>query len=450
MKTVPLQCRKIQVSLDVPADADVFLLPKATVLTDASVAIDQALKSPIASATLDELACGCKSACVVVSDSTRPIPYKGPDGILTPIIAILKNSGVVDIYIIIACGTHRAMEQAEIIDMLGVIVLEDGITVINHVATDKAMLRRIGKTDRNDDVIVNSHYLDADLKILTGLVEPHFMAGFSGGRKSVCPGICGREVTYGFHSASILNEPQSASMNLDANSCHEESLRIARMAGVDFIVNVTVDSGNHLTGVFCGDLEAAHLAAVEHIRKFSQIDLNSPYDLVITQAGDVGRNHYQCAKAAVAASRALKPGGDIIVVGDLIDSEMIGGENYKLMLKLFAELGHEAFMQRILSCDWTLVPDQWQVQMWAKAYEKMGPDGQLFICAGQLENCNSDLLCGVNVSSRTKRFPDENPAAYITRMTQQVIDEHLRKSPGSRVLVLPDGPFAVPVLASCK
>lgn len=433
-----------------PEGADVLTLPKACQLPEPSVAIKQALKSPIASASLDELACGCESACVVVSDNTRPVPYKGPNGILTPIIETLKNSGVNNISVIIACGTHRSMEQAEIIDMLGEIVLEDGITVINHVATDKSMLRRIGQTERNQDVIVNSHYLDADLKILTGLVEPHFMAGFSGGRKAVCPGICGQEVTYGFHSASILSESKSVSLTLDGNSCHQESLRIARMAGVDFIVNVTIDSGKNLTGVFCGELENAHLAAVEHISKFSAIDLESSYDIVITQAGDVGVNHYQCAKAAVEASRAVKPGGNIILLADMTDNEITGGSNYRQMLKLFAELGCKGFLEKILSPDWIFVPEQWQAQMWAKVFEKLGPDGQVFVCAGQLECCDSSLLCGVTVSSHIKSFPDEGIEAYTTRMAQQTIDEQLRKSPNSRVLVLPDGPFAVPVLASCK
>ena len=244
------------------------------------MAIQKSLNCSIASASLSELAKNCKTAAVVVSDNTRPVPYKGPDGILPPILKTLKQGGIKEVKIIVACGTHRPLEETELRDILGDSAFQDDIGVINHIATDKSTLRSIGSTDRSGKVSVNRHYLDAELKILTGLVETHFMAGFSGGRKAICPGICAQDVTYGLHSASVLTDQNSTSLILDGNPCHEESLRIAKMAGVDFIINVTIDSKKQLTGVFCGDLEKTHQVAVDHLRKNAAIELSRPYDIV--------------------------------------------------------------------------------------------------------------------------------------------------------------------------
>jgi nickel-dependent lactate racemase len=446
MKTVFLQFGSQQIQFKVPDSTDILSAPKAKPLSDPGTAIQQSLNCPIASASLSELANKCKSAAVVVSDNTRPVPYKGPDGILPPILKTLKQGGIKDIKIIVACGTHRPVEETKLRDILGDSAFQDGIRVINHIATDKSVLRSIGSTDRSSEVSVNRYYLDADLKIVTGLVEPHFVAGFSGGRKAICPGICGEKVTYGFHSANILNDPDSTSLILDGNPCHEESLSIAKMAGVDFIVNVTIDSKKRITGIFSGELEKAHLAAVDHLRTYAAIELSKPYDMVITQAGDVGINHYQCAKVAVEASRAVKEAGCIVLCGNLTDSDPVGGKNYKQMLELLTSLGSRQFTRTISSDDWSFVPEQWQVQMWAKVFEKLGSAKKLFICAPQLQSYTDKLIPETNIASQIKRLTGETDIGFTQRMMQMTIDTQLSASPDSISLVLPDGPYAVPVI----
>lgn len=446
MKKILLPYGSTEIEIKVPDSSEVLSAVKARPLTELAGEILHSLKEPIGTPPLHQLAKGRKTAAIVVSDNTRPVPYKGPNGILSPIIETLKQGGVGNIKIIVACGTHRPMEKSELHNILGGSAFQPGIEVINHIATDETMLRSIGSTERTPEVTVNRHYLDAELKIATGLVEPHFMAGFSGGRKAICPGICGQSVTYGFHSASILNEKGATSLVLEGNPCHEEAMRIARMAGVDFIVNVTLNSDQQLTGVFSGELEKAYLPAVEHLRTFATIELDNLYDVVITQAGAVGVNHYQCAKAAFEASRAAKPAGRIILLGNLTDPDPVGSGNYKQMLRLIVRLGPEAFIQTILADDWSFVPDQWQVQMWAKVFKKLGNPGHLYTCAPQLEECPEGLIPGVNAACGIKRLPDQCDADFARQMMQQTIDEVVKNLPDGKILVLPDGPYAVPIL----
>ena len=446
MKSVSLKFGEKNIELPVPDSVEILSSPKVSPLSTPAEAIRHSLDKPIGTKSLSTLARGLDNAVIVVSDNTRPIPYKGSNGILSPVIKTLKNSGVQHIKIIIACGTHHPMEKNEIHDMLGDSILQGNTEIINHIATDNSVLRQIGDTDRTSNVTVNKYYLDAQLKIATGLVEPHFMAGFSGGRKAICPGICGQNVTCGFHSASILNEKGATSLTLEGNPCHEEALRIAKMAGVDFIVNVTIDSEKQITGVFSGDLEKAHIAAVKHLRKYSTIELNKLYDVVVSTVGDVGINHYQCAKAACEASRAVVHGGKVILVGDLKDIDPAGGESYKEILRLSASLGPTKFLRKISSKDWKFVPEQWQVQMWAKAFNRIGDAKNLYICAPQLEYFSGDSVQEVNVAANTLRLKGESDIDFARRMLQETVHRAIEPIDNKKVLILPDGPYAVPIL----
>jgi len=445
MKSIRLQYGEEQVKVNVPESSDELTLGKAERLSDSAGAIKSSLAEPIGSAPLSDLAKGCTNAAVVVSDNTRPVPYSGADGILKPIIDTLKQNGVDEIKIIIACGTHRAMMEREIREMLGGAAFQEGVSVINHSAEDITMLRSIGSTERTPDVTVNRYYLDAELKIATGVVEPHFMAGFSGGRKAICPGICGLSVAYGFHSATILNDERATSLVLEGNPCHQESLEIAKMAGVDFAVNVTIDNHKRITGVFSGDLEKSHLAAVEYVSSYVSVEVGQLYDVILTQAGDVGVNHYQCAKAAYEASRVVRPGGQIILLGKLSDPDPIGGQNYKDMLGLLGHLGAEGFCQKILSEDWRFVPEQWEAQMWAKVFSKLGDARKLYLCSPRLRSLSSEVIPERNVGGEIEPAAGEDEACYAGRMVQYSIDKIMAECPDAKVLVLPDGPYLVPV-----
>jgi len=446
MKSVTLQFGAREITVNVPHMADVLRAPTPAALADPAGAVRAALDAPLASPPLLEVARGRCDAAVVVSDNTRPVPYKGPGGLLRPIIQTLRAAGVGRIKIIVGCGNHRPMTSPELRAMLDHSAFQDGIEVINHVSSDNDMLRSLGRTARTADVTVNRHYLEADLKITTGLVEPHCMAGYSGGRKAICPGICGQSVTWGFHSARILADPNATTLVLDENPCHLEALEVARMAGCDFIANVTVDSAKRTTGVFCGELERAHRAAVEYLNTYVAIPIAKLYDVTITQAGEVGINHYQCVKAVLEGSRALKSDGRAIVLADLTDVDPIGNPHYKELIRLLTELGPEGYCQRLLSDDWTLVPDQWGPQVWARPFQTLGCTKNLFTCAPQLERCDDGQIPEVNVAAQTGRLPGESDVEFAQRMLQQTIDRVTTQQPEAAVLVLPDGPYAVPVL----
>jgi nickel-dependent lactate racemase len=445
MTPIKLPVGKKTVCIDVPGQVDMLSIAKAEPLDRMPERVRRSLADPLGAPPLTELAAGKETACVVVSDNTRPVPYKGKDGVLPPLVETLQQSGIQKILILIACGTHRPMNAEEIRDMLGDTIDLPGVEVINHVATDDSALRNIGSTKRTPEVTISRHYLDADLKILTGLVEPHFMAGFSGGRKAVCPGISGQSVTYGFHSAAILSDPGSTSLNLTFNPCHDESLTIAKMAGVDFILNVTINSEKKISGVFAGELEQAHRAAVDFLQNYVSVYLDKEYDIVITQAGEVGVNHYQCAKAVVEASRAVKPSGSIVLLGNLSDPDPVGGGNYKKMLRLLSSVGHDEFIRKIRSADFEFVPEQWQVQMWARVFEKLGAEASLLSCLPQLENIPDGLIPETNVSRLVPRNPDEADLDYLARMVETVLEKLIPNAADADVLVLPDGPYAVPV-----
>jgi lactate racemase len=443
MKTISWPFGKTSFTLDIPDQAQIKCMRRMAPLADPRRSLFHVLLHPIDSAPLPALAAGRRSAAIVVSDHTRPVPYKDPDGILAPILETLRQSGVSDIRILIACGTHREMTTPELREMLGPSAFQQGVRIINHVADDPAMSLPLGKTSRIPDVTVNRHYLQADLKILTGLVEPHFMAGYSGGRKALCPGVCGRAVTCGFHSAEILDHPRADTLVLDGNPCHEEALAVAKMAGVDFTVNVTINMDKRITGVFAGSLEKAHLAAVQHIRDYVAIPLPHEFDLVLIPAGDVGVNHYQCAKAVYEASRAVAPGGYILLTTDLTDPDPLGGPHYKKMLALLQRVGPSQFIQTIRARDWNFVPEQWQAQMWARAFLKLGAPDHLYTCAVRLRDRN---IPETNVAAQYEQNPQETDLLFARRITQLTLDQFIEQHPNAGILLLPDGPYGVPFL----
>lgn len=429
-----------------PKNASVISAKQAAPLKDSKEDILISLNQPIGTPPLSSLSRNCKSAAIVVSDNTRPVPYKGENGLLYPIINILKKNNIREIKIIVACGTHHPMSRTELRDMLGDTISDENIHIINHSARDSKSLRYVGDTDRTKNVKVNSHYLDADLKILTGLVEPHFMAGFSGGRKAVCPGICSEDVIHVFHSASILNNESSRNLALEGNPCHDESLKIARMAGVDFIVNVTIDNQNRITGIFSGDIEMAHLAAVEHLKNYVIVQVNMLYDIVVIPSGEVGINHYQCAKAAVEAAKVIKPGGKIIIIGNLVDSNPLGSDDYRKVLKVLVQNGPKKFLKLITDEEWTFMHEQWQVQMWAKSFINIGSTNNIYTVATQLENCPEGTIPEINVAFLNDRLSREADLEYCERITQLTLDKIVSDFPNTSVLVLQDGPYTVPIL----
>src|SRR5262245_51401778 len=242
----------------------------------------QKLMAPTGSRPLSELARGRKSACILICDITRPVPNAL---LLPPILETLETAGVPRerILILIATGLHRPNEGPEIVELVGAEVASK-YRIENHHGKVLSAHPYLGTTRRGVPAWIDTRYLEADLKIATGLIEPHLMAGYSGGRKLICPGIAALETVKVWHGPDFLEHPKADCGFLDGNPVHEENTRIARMAGCDFIVNVTLDAARRVTSIVAGDMEQAFLAGVKFIENVVKAAVPAPCDVVVTSS----------------------------------------------------------------------------------------------------------------------------------------------------------------------
>ena len=454
------------ISVDLPDGIALLTMKEPPQLENINAAISCALDAPIGTVSLLEIARDRvakatargheATACIVVSDKTRPVPYQGPNGLLRPIIQTLLTAGVAvrDICILIACGTHRAMSDNEICQMIGKDMFCSGVRIVNHDCKNEAELITVGTTARGTVAKINRHYMQADIKILTGLVESHFMAGASGGRKSICPGIFGEEGTFVFHGPELMAHPNARDLVLDGNPVHDESLSVAKLAGADFILNVTLNSRFEITGIFCGDLELAHKAAVEYLKSYVGIPIDEPYDFVITHGGFVAQNHYQAAKAAVAAISAVKPDGVLLQVANNYDQMVMGSERYRVVLSILKLLGAERFEKLLFSDVWKFVPDQWQVQLWARVFRHMDVRNYIYY-APQLDDKDWRDIPGEDGRHYLpKNFAELDDCEKVSAVIRNALSHYLERnglqaadiaSGKCRVAFLQDGPYGVPL-----
>ena len=458
MKKISIQLEKETVEINLSDNTEILSTELAKPLSDPAFFIQKALADSIDSPSLDKVIEQKlkknpeAKAVVVISDNTRPVPYKGEAGILWPIIERLlaKNISNDRILILVAAGTHRPLIAKELREILDPRVFDYEIPIKNHNCRDKNNLTYLSKTNRGSSVYINRDYMKADIKILTGLVETHFMAGASGGRKSICPGLIGEESIYIFHGAPMLASPKSSDLIIDGNPCHQEALEIAKKAGADYILNVTLNQDFKITGVFAGDLEKAHEQAVKQIKKYVTIPLDKEYDIVVTHAGFVGINHYQAAKAAVVAIPALKPNGKLIMIANNNDKDLIGSEKYKTVLHLLKIIGVKQFNHLILSPDWTFIPDQWQVQMWTRLFSKIPPENFIYY-SPRLSFNNYKIIPGLDGNMflpANKRYKGTlKDISQIIKSAIDKIDEEfkVKGKKGFNVAFLSDGPYGVPI-----
>jgi lactate racemase len=402
--SIHLQMRSFATDLLLPPETEVLCTREPEPLPDVPAAVREALSAPIGTVPLVDLCRAARaqrpSVAVVVSDNTRPVPYRGEGGILWPLVSFLLEAGFPpeSITLVVATGTHRLLSDEEIWSLLDERVRLAGVRVHCHDAADPEKLTWAGQTSRGADVYVNRRYVEADLRILTGLVEPHLMAGVSGGRKSICPGLLNVQSVRDFHGPVTLAHEKATDLVLDGNPCHEVSLEIARMVPPDFILNVTMRQDGKVAGVFAGDMEKAHLAAVDHMTSFTRIPLKREYDVVVVHGGHVGINHYQAEKAAAVAAKAVRPGGYVVVVADTTDPDPVGTESYRRMLKFLSEVGPEGYLRAIQSEDWEFVHDQWGVQTWTKLFDKVPPEN-VFYFSPQTALEDYPILCCADPAS---------------------------------------------------
>ncbi|WP_309400913.1 nickel-dependent lactate racemase [Cerasicoccus maritimus] len=444
------------IALNLPENVEVLSMGTPVALENPVQAVQDALDNSIGSPGLDaviahKLALGKDpSAVIVISDNTRPVPYRGESGILWPIVERLLKQGVRSekIIVLVATGMHRGLTKDEIGSMIDARVLDAGVRVINHDCQETEYLTYLGQTKRGSETYINKRYLDADIKILTGLVESHFMAGASGGRKSICPGIIGEASTFVFHGAPMMADPNTTDLKLAGNPCHEESFEVASKAGADFIVNVTLDHEFNLTGVFVGHLKDAHEAAVEHLKTYTAVPWSGEYDVVLTHAGFVGINHYQAAKAGTVAARIVKPGGHVLMVANNTDTDVIGSLAYRTVLQILKLSGPEALEQILLSPDWKFIPEQWQVQMWARLFKKI-PLANFHYFSPQFTEADYRVCAGGRLAALADiDTASAAPEKVIPELFEKALGKLYAQHKGDeplRIAYLKDGPYGIPL-----
>lgn len=392
-----------------------------TPIADPAAEIAAKLAAPTGTVPLAELAKGRTSCCIVICDITRPVPNKTIGEAMLP---ILEAAGIPrsEIFFLVATGMHRPSTDAEKREMLGDEIVAN-YRIEDHYGTRLDEHAYLGTTDRGIPAWIDKRYVQADLKITVGLIEPHLMAGYSGGRKLICPGLAALETVKIWHGPSLLEHPKADCGFLEGNPVHEENTKIALLAGCDFIVNVSIDSARRITSVHAGDMIEAFHEGVRFVEKIVKVQVKEPVDIVVTSSAGypLDTTFYQAVKGLIGALPIVKEGGTIIIAAGL--KEGIGSPEF---MSLFDEnVDLDQFMHRILGKDY-FVMDQWQLEELAKVRRK----ARVKVVSG-----------GLPAETLAKLFVE--PAASVEIALKDSIAEY---GPEATVAVIPKGPYVLPVL----
>ena len=327
--------------------------------------VEAALAAPIGSEKLETLAAGKNRIVLIASDHTRPVPSK----VLVPpmLRAIRRGNPHAQITILIATGCHRGTTKAELIEKFGPEIVERERIVI-HDCADEANMVTIGTLPSGGILRIHRVAAEADLLISEGFIEPHFFAGFSGGRKSVLPGIAARETVYWNHNADFIGDPCARTGILEGNPLHRDMIYAARQAKLAFICNVVINARHQVVGAFAGDCEQAHIAGTKFLKELCQCP-RTPAEIVITSNNGypLDQNIYQAVKGMTAGEATCKDGGVIIMVAACNDGH--GGESFMQTMTQDMTPGEILANIQATPKEKTL-PDQWESQILARILSK--------------------------------------------------------------------------------
>ncbi len=413
---------------------DVELPPRAQVVEprpvpgvfDEKATIRQALAAPISAPPLRDMVQRGDRVVVVHSDLTRPMPNHR---VLPVLLAELEDAGVLreNITLLNALGTHRRQTSHELAEMLGQAVV-DRYRCLQHDAWDDDHLISLGHTSFGHPVRVNRTYMQADVKILTGFIEPHFFAGFSGGPKGVLPSIAGADSVLTNHGAKMIGHPQATWGVTEGNPIWEEMLEVALKTEPTFLLNVTLNRAREITGVFAGDLYQAHAAGCEKVRESAMVPVPHEFDIVVTTNSGypLDLNLYQAVKGMSAAAQVVRKGGSIIAAAECWDGIPEHGE-YANLLRA-AESPRE-LLERIEAPDFAC-QDQWEAHI--QALIQLQADVFVY----------SDGLSDVQIRQALL-----NPCYSIEDTLADLLNVYGAEA---TICVLPDGPQTIPYVARAE
>lgn len=401
----------------------VLKIQSAAALEDPLDAVFDVLEEPIESEPLAAIAEGKKSACVVICDSSRPVPNPV---ILPPILQTFEDAGIdlSKITILIATGLNRTSTNEERVELIGEDIMLRKFKVSDHNARKIHQHEYLGVTKSGIPIWIDRRYLEADVKVLTGMITPHSIAGFSGGRQSICPGIAAIDTTGPCYSPKLLGDANVRPGSIEGNPVHTEQMEIARKAGCDFIVNVLLNQDNKIAKVVGGHLNHAFLEGVALARRRQTDTVEKQVDIVVTSGGGFpfDKTWHQTIRGIIGAMDIVKPGGTIIIASAC--AEGVGSKEFEDMVSPFASI--EDFMAVIMSEEQSFA-DQWQLQELAKALWK----GKVKVVSG-----------GVPAEMLQKFFV--TPCATVEEAVAEALNEY---GANASIAVIPRGPY---VLATAK
>ncbi|MBB4266475.1 nickel-dependent lactate racemase [Roseospira visakhapatnamensis] len=411
--------------LDLPDAWDVTVIEKAAMptLSDPAGAVTEALARPIGAPPLADSAVGAKTACILICDVTRPVP----NGLLLPpLVRTLLDAGVPaeGITVLIATGLHRPNLGEERVEVVGDRWVLDTVRVENHDALDDDAHVDLGPTATGTPVRLDRRFVEADIRIATGLVEPHFMAGWSGGRKVIAPGVAHKDTITTFHNHRFMSHPRAVNCVLDGNPLHREQLAIVEKVGGALALNVVIDDRRRPCAVTYGEIVASHLAAVDFVRDYATVPVPRRFRTVVTSAAGypLDKTYYQTVKGMVGPLDILENGGDLIIASEC--SEGMGSPAYVEAQRRLLSKGVDGFLEDIARKDFADI-DEWQTQMQTRTMRR----GRIHLHAPALRD--GLALTGV------ARAPDLAAAVRAS----------VARSGDRAVAVVPEGPYVIPVLA---
>jgi nickel-dependent lactate racemase len=405
------------ITIDVPDHSQIIEPKFYQGLANEEQSVAAALANPIGSLPLRDRVKATDQVAIVISDITRPTPNHK----LVPwLIKELPHVPLENFVVINGTGTHRDQTKEEFVSMLGEWVVEH-IRIINHHCHEEQELVKVGHSTFGCDVWLNKAYVEADFKIVTGFIEPHFFAGFSGGPKGIMPGIAGIDTIMTFHNARMIGDPLATWGNMRNNPVQDMTREVNQMCKPDFMLNVTLNGDKAITNVFAGELFQAHEAGCTYVKKHAMVQCDERFDVVITSNSGypLDQNLYQAVKGMSAAHKIVKQGGTIISAAECSDGIPSHGKYFEILQmketieEILAMINDPAFA----------VYDQWQVQKqaviqtWADVY------------------VYSSLADEDLIKAKFK------PTSSIERT---LADLEKKYGPDMRVAVLPLGPLTIP------
>lgn len=420
MKKIKLAYGKGEIELGVPGNAVVIEPRHLEGVKDEHGLVKEALLRPVGSPALRSMVKATDIVAIVISDITRPTPnHKLIPWLIEELDHIPKDNFI----IINGLGSHRANTREELVQMLGQEVV-DSIKIVNHDAFNDDELVMVGRNSYGSDVYLNKTYVNADFKIVTGFIEPHFFAGFSGGPKGINPGVAGIKTILDFHNAEMIGHPNTTWGLIEGNILQDAATQNCLMAKPDFMLNVTLNGNKEITNVFAGDVIEAHRAGCEFVKEHAMYAVPEPFDIVITTNSGypLDQNLYQTVKGMSAAAQIVKQGGSIISASECSDGVPNHG-NYAKILQMRST--PQELLDMICEPGFRLF-DQWQVQV--QAIVQLKADCYLYSSLDE-ETVRSG-----------KFIPISDMEATLNRLLQQA-------GPDATVAVLPLGPLTIPYIA---